>query len=66
MKLHPLNVSFERKSYSLITVCDRAGHGQGHSPRFADTVWAFSGGAAMGFNVLSTGRICPQQTSSFV
>lgn len=66
MKLHPLNVSLERKNYSLIIACDRAGLGQGHSPRFSNTVWAFFGGAAMGFNVFIIGRICPQQTSSFV
>lgn len=66
MKLHPLNVSLERKTYSLITACDSAGHDQGHSPRFSNTVWAFSGGAAMGFNVFIIGRICPQQTNSFV
>lgn len=60
MKLHPLTVSLERKSYSLITACDRTSLGQGHSPRFSNTVWAFFGGAAMGFNVFIIERIYPQ------
>lgn len=60
MKLHPLNVSLERKSYSLITACDQTGLGQGHSPRFSNTVWAFFGGAAKGFNVFIIGKIFPQ------
>lgn len=55
MKLHPLNVSLEGKSYSLIT-----GLGQGHSPRFSNTVWAFFGGAAKGFNVFIIEKIFPQ------